>query len=334
MDIRRASCDGLACGGVCVDDHEGIAPFDQERDYTLFDQERDHAALEVAKSFPSRARSVDGRDLGRAARQAACLCSEWPSLDAEPLVEKRPEVALKDGSRYTGQWLGVERHGQGVLVSPEGWRYEGSFEDSQAHGVGFLLAADGTSYSGQWRSGERHGFGYRTLPDGSAYEGEWRDHEMNGDGVQRYGAFKPLPSAEGVASPAGLYDGQFRNGQRGGRGTYSYADGRRYVGQFLQGVYHGCGTLSFADGTEFQGGFLRGKKHGMGSFRWPDGRRYVGLWQHGHTDGKGVIVEVDGVERQADHDSIQSALFLVDPDPGMVFSDQPHATKLGGITSL
>jgi len=307
---------------------DGIAPF-EERDLTM-----DYSTLEVEKSFPSRARSVDSRDRGRAARHAACLCSEWPPVDAEPLLEKRPEVVLKDGSRYTGHWRGQERHGQGVLVSAEGWRYEGSFEENQAHGAGFLLAADGTSYRGQWRRGERHGHGERTLPDGSVYEGQWRDHEMGGEGVQRYGAFKPLPSAEDHASPAGLYEGQFRAGKRDGGGTYSYADGRRYVGQFLQGLYHGSGALSFADGTEYRGGFLRGKKHGMGSFMWPDGRKYVGMWQQGRTDGKGVMVELDGVERQADHDSVQSALFLVDPDPGMALSEQPRAAQPSSFTSL
>lgn len=327
MGMRRPFLSELSCS-ACVAHDEGIRPF-EERDLSM-----DYSTLEVERSFPSRSRSADDRDLARAASQAACLCSEWPSLDAEPLVEKRPETTLKDGSRYTGQWRGSERYGQGVLVSPEGWRYEGSFEDNQAHGVGFLLAADGTSYRGQWLRGERHGHGERTLPDGSVYEGQWRHHEMAGDGIQRYGAFKPLPSAEGPGSPAGLYEGQFRGGRRDGRGTYSYADGRRYEGQFLQGTYHGSGVLSFIDGTEFKGGFQRGKKHGMGSFKWPDGRRYVGLWQQGHTDGKGIIVEVDGVERRSDPDSIQSALFAVDPDPGMALEEQPHKANSPGLMSL
>jgi len=235
--------------------------------------------------------------------------------DSEP---KPFEKVLKDGSQYSGQWRGDVRHGQGILVSPQGWKYEGLFESDQAHGSGFLSTADGMSYRGQWRQGERHGHGTCTAPDGSVYEGQWRGHEKSGEGIEKYGVFKPSrPDGGGGSGRPGTYDGQFKGGLRDGEGTYSFSDGRRYVGQFMQGDMHGHGSMAFTDGAEYQGGFQRGQKHGMGSFRWADGRKYVGIWRMGHTDGKGVVVEPDGTERRADHQSVQSAFFIPEIDVGV-----------------
>jgi hypothetical protein len=44
---------------------------------------------------------------------------------------------------------------------------------------------------------------------------------------------------------AGCIEGDCFNGQ----GTYTWADGRKYIGQFKDGKRHGQGTYTYADGT-------------------------------------------------------------------------------------
>ena len=41
-------------------------------------------------------------------------------------------------------------------------------------------------------------------------------------------------------------------------GTFTYANGDKYVGEYKDGKYHGPGTYTYADGTEQTGFFLNG----------------------------------------------------------------------------
>ena len=45
------------------------------------------------------------------------------------------------------------------------------------------------------------------------------------------------------------YEGEFKDGESHGFGTFTWPDGTIYVGQFANGMKHGQGTLTFADGT-------------------------------------------------------------------------------------
>ena len=49
-------------------------------------------------------------------------------------------------------------------------------------------------------------------------------------------------------------------GKRHGKGTYTYADGRKYVGEYKDDVPHGFGTGFSADGAaEYQGEWANGE---------------------------------------------------------------------------
>ena len=47
--------------------------------------------------------------------------------------EKREEVELANGARYTGEWVGNERHGFGVQIWKDGSRYEGQWAHDKAN---------------------------------------------------------------------------------------------------------------------------------------------------------------------------------------------------------
>ena len=52
------------------------------------------------------------------------------------------------------------------------------------------------------------------------------------------------------------YVGEYQDGKRHGQGTYTWANGNKYVGEFQDGKRHGQGTYTFADGSQEQGYFL------------------------------------------------------------------------------
>jgi hypothetical protein len=49
----------------------------------------------------------------------------------------------------------------------------------------------------------------------------------------------------GCVSP---YVGEYKDGQRHGQGTYTWADGTKYVGAWRDNKQHGQGTYTWADG--------------------------------------------------------------------------------------
>lgn len=94
-------------------------------------------------------------------------------------------------------------------------------------------------YSGDLKDDVPHGYGTMTYPDGAIYEGEWE------------------------------------NGMRSGKGTYTYtyslSDGIRgkYEGEWRYGVYHGHGVLTTSSSSFTS--------------------EYVGEWKYGNESGKGIL---------------------------------------------
>merc|ERR1719247_2296443 len=64
-----------------------------------------------------------------------CMIDASPlsEVDASSLMPRGP-VSLPCGCRYTGQWRGERREGDGLLERPDGGTYEGQVRDNLAHG--------------------------------------------------------------------------------------------------------------------------------------------------------------------------------------------------------
>jgi hypothetical protein len=66
------------------------------------------------------------------------------------------------------------------------------------------------------------------------------------------------------------------------QGTFTFANGDKYVGEFRDGKYHGQGTATYADGGKYIGEFKDGNKNGQGTLhgcRWHRIRRGMEEWQ-------------------------------------------------------
>ena len=81
-----------------------------------------------------------------------------------------------------------------------------------------------------------------------------------------------------------------------GQGTYTYADGSKYVGEWKDGKRHGQGTYTWADGNKNVGEWKDDKRHGQGTFTSTDGEKYVGEFKDDKLHGQGIHTYADGSE--------------------------------------
>lgn len=232
------------------------------------------------------------------------------TISQSNLQQERPETKLKDGSTYSGHWLGHAQHGHGILSKVDGSSYEGEFHRGKAHGQGRLLAANGNVYDGQWVQDRAHGFGRYIHEDGCTYSGQWIDDEKSGEGIERWsngskydGHFlhgrKHGDGAYTAPGGKAMYKGQFLEDMMDGEGFYNFENGRKYRGEWSRGIIHGSGKMDFADGSQYVGKFVENERHGEGSFTWSDGREYMGQWCMGRQDGVGTVTEADGKMRRS-----------------------------------
>lgn len=139
--------------------------------------------------------------------------------------------------------------------------------------------------------------------DFSVYQGGYKAHVKDSDGKDATFLF-----------PDGAkYIGQVKDGKMNGKGKYYYKCGDIYDGNFVDGVKSGRGIYTFATVTingrntncTFNGEFLNGNRHGTGS--WINKESYIdpvinrnvlrtetydGKWVNGYRqDDKGVYVE-------------------------------------------
>jgi len=80
------------------------------------------------------------------------------------------------------------------------------------------------------------------------YEGDVENWVPNGLGV--------------LISPDGRwkYVGEFKDGEKNGKGTYTHSGGGKYVGEWKDGLMNGQGTLTRTDGSMYVGEYNDGNR--------------------------------------------------------------------------
>lgn len=88
-----------------------------------------------------------------------------------------------------------------------------------------------------------------------------------------------------------IYEGEWYNGHRHGRGIVLYADGLMYEGTWLKGKEHGKGDLMLSDRTiVYTGDWYEGFFHGQGTYYYSAGDIYSGDWKEGNRHGRGEYI--------------------------------------------
>ena len=88
-----------------------------------------------------------------------------------------------------------------------------------------------------------------------------------------------------------LYEGEFKDGVPGGRGTFkNTSKDCTYVGEFQNGQL-AKGRQSYIDGTYYVGNFKNGERHGQGKFFGGGGDYFEGVFVDGKLCGEGKILK-------------------------------------------
>ena len=145
------------------------------------------------------------------------------------------------------------------------------------------------SYRGNFRDGKFHGQGRLEVPlsftTRTVYNGNWVDGKRDGRGTYWNGDDRHL------------YIGQWKDDKRHGRGSYFFnlAEWREnqytefwlsqntenYTGDFVNDLYQGRGVYRWKDGSRFEGGFFANEKHGFGTYYYSTGTARQQLWDYG-----------------------------------------------------
>merc|ERR1719198_1973865 len=178
--------------------------------------------------------------------------------------------------------------GYGLAKYVNGDTYDGVFIEGYRRGKGtYVFKKNGDKYEGFYEENKKHGFGKMVYTSKSGKE------EEDGDGDEE----KP-------DTRSGTYLGYFTGGMRGmkaqggdaamSEGTFTYANGDIYVGQWCEGKKHGRGSYSYAkDGTKLVGDWVQGKIV-SGEWIFPNGTFYSGKFRYNKPWGKGVWVFKNG----------------------------------------
>ena len=76
-------------------------------------------------------------------------------------------------------------------------------------------------------------------------------------------------------------------------GTYTWADGAKYVGEWKDGLTHGQGTFFFAGGDKYIGEFKDALSHGQGIYTYVSGAKYIGEFKDDNR-WTGIFYNADG----------------------------------------
>ena len=158
-----------------------------------------------------------------------------------------------DGRVFTGQIVGKQKHGHGIMV----WSAE--------PGDQFV-----SYYSGDWIQDKMSGYGQRRFPNGDAYVGQFIEDEIHGLGKM---VFKAQPGDQNENH----YIGEWVSGRKTGLGKYQFPNGDVYEGLFKDDMFFGRGKMVYKTlsgdqreqyfDDEFLNNMLTGHGHSTGEFQ-------------------------------------------------------------------
>ena len=84
-----------------------------------------------------------------------------------------------------------------------------------------------------------------------------------------------------------------KNGNKNGKGTFTWFDGKKYVGEWNDDEFDGQGTFIFPESAKYVTELKDGEYHGQGMATMSFGT-YVGKFKVGKYHGKGILTLPDG----------------------------------------
>ena len=97
-----------------------------------------------------------------------------------------------------------------------------------------------------------------------------------------------------TAANGNKYVGEFKDGNFNGQGTLRWVTGENYVGEFKDGNLNGQGTLRWVSGENYVGEFKDRKRNGYGTNTYQNGEKYEGEFKDDKRNGYGTFTFANG----------------------------------------
>ena len=97
-----------------------------------------------------------------------------------------------------------------------------------------------------------------------------------------------------VGDQYGTYEGEWKDGERHGQGTYDDNAGSVYIGEWKYDERSGEGIQIYPDGSKYEGQWENDQRNGQGILILPDGQKYEGAWKNNKRHGPGTFTDLDG----------------------------------------
>ena len=203
------------------------------------------------------------------ANQLALVREIDPSLIAAVSKERRSDLA---------QFLSDANRTQDNYRKCNAWFYSGPFE---YEGIVFQNWADVLDKQfNQW--GRQSDVASELSQYCSPFLDSTRLVWIAPSELDNSGGVPQISTALPSCPTSGVFDNCF--------GSYTDADGNKYVGEWKDDKRHGQGTSFWADGDQHVGEYKNGKEHGHGTYTWADGDMYVGEHKGGTKHGHGTYL--------------------------------------------
>lgn len=95
----------------------------------------------------------------------------------------------------------------------------------------------------------------------------------------------------------GLYEGNWLNGERSGKGTFAWQVGDVYEGGWLNDERTGEGRYTWPSGGVYEGGWVKGERTGEGTYTWDDGASTTGGYLNDERHGRHAYIDENGKRR-------------------------------------
>ena len=90
------------------------------------------------------------------------------------------------------------------------------------------------------------------------------------------------------------YVGEWQNNKRNGQGINTWADGEKYIGEWQNDKRNGQGNNTWANGEKHVGLYKNDLRHGQGTYTYANGDTYEGVYKNDDRDGQGTYTYANG----------------------------------------
>lgn len=153
--------------------------------------------------------------------------------------------------------------------------YFGEYKDEKPHGSGKMIYTNGIlkCYTGRWNDGVYDGYGTLEYNDGLRYEGNFKAGQRHGKGIYYY-------------SNNYYYKGSWENGFINGIGELIRNGRVIFKGEWSHYEKHGLGTEYYETGDYEEAIYDKGKKNGLATYYFKNGTYEKGVYIDNKREGK------------------------------------------------